>query len=293
MGISGSQDLRHKTAFLRRLRESALSPSQRKIADYLARHYRTAAAQTAAQLAATLETSEATVIRLALRLGYRGYPDLRRQLHDMIHDDLTSIELLERPLQAARKDRDTLASVVRSQMTQMRAVADLSRDDVARVVKGLSAAPRVYVTGHRASASAAAFFGYWLAKVHADVVTLTSGGSLEYDAFRSVPAGAWMVGIAFPRYPRETVELVDFAREERMMVAAVTDSVLSPLAKRADVVLALPTEPVSFVDAACAVQALLAAILVDYGRVARERTETMLGRFERSAARHGLFHSAK
>jgi DNA-binding MurR/RpiR family transcriptional regulator len=282
----------HKTAFLRRLHESALSPSQQKIADYLSRHYRMAAAQTAAQVAATLQTSEATVIRFAIHLGFRGYPDLRRHLHHMIHDDLTSIDLLGRPLRAEGKERDTLASVVRAQMAQMRAVADLPRDDVARVVKGLYGAPRVYVVGHRASASSAAFFGYWLSKVHADVVTLTSGGSLEYDAFRSVPAGSWLVAIAFPRYPRETVELLDFAREERITVAAVTDTVMSPIAKRADVALPLPTEPVTFVDAACATQALLAALLVDYGRLARERTETMLGRFERAAARHGLFHSA-
>ena len=152
--------------------------------------------------------------------------------------------------------------------------------------------PRVHIVGHRASASAAAFLGYWLAKVHPDVVTLSTGGSLEYDVFRSVPSGSWLIAIAFPRYPRETVELMDFAREERVTVAAITDSVLSPVAKRADIILPLPAEPMTFVDASCATQALLAALLVDYGRLARERTEAMLSRFERVAARHAIFHGA-
>jgi DNA-binding MurR/RpiR family transcriptional regulator len=283
----------HKTAFFRRVHDSALSPSQRKIAAHLARHYRTAAAQTAAEVAARLGTSEATVIRFAIRLGYPGYPELRRQLHRMIHDDLTSIELLSRPLPTHGKSRDTLASVVQTQMEQMRGVAaDVSRDDFTRVVKGLHAAPRVYVTGHRASASAAAFLGYWLAKVHPDVVTLNTGGSLEYDAFRSVPPAAWLVAIAFPRYPRETIELMDGAREVGIAIVAITNSVLSPAAKRADVILPVPAEPVTFVDGACAVHSLLAALLVEYGRLARERTETMLGRFERLATRHAIFHSA-
>ncbi len=280
----------HKTAFFRRLRDSALSPSQRKIADYLARHYRLAAAQTAAEVAATLQTSEATVIRFAIRLGYRGYPDLRRQLHHMIHDDLTSIDLLSRPLRAHGRRRDTLASVVQAQMAQVRTVADLSRDDFTRVVKGLHGAPRVYVVGHRASASAAAFLGYWLGKVHPDVVTLSQGGSLEYDVFRSVPTGSWLMAIAFPRYPRETIELLDFAREERATVTAITDSVVSPVAKRADIVFPLPNEPMTFVDGSCATHALLAALLVDYGRLTRERTESMLSRFERVAARGAIFH---
>lgn len=56
--------------------------------------------------------------------------------------------------------------------------------------------------------------------------------------------------------------------------------------------LTLPTEPVTFVDASCATQGLLAALVVDHGRLARERTEIIPGRLERAAARHVLFQGA-
>ena len=281
-----------KRAFFKRLQGASLSPKFRTIARYLAQHYRTAASLTAAEVAAAVDTSEATVIRFALRLGYAGYPDLRRQLQRMLHEDLTSVELLARPLAPRGRRRDALTSVVRAEIEHLRSLAaDLPRDDLARLVRGLRAAPRVYVTGHRASASLATFLGYTLGKVHADVVTLTGGGSAAYDAFRTVPPAAWLVAIAFPRYPRETLELVDFARDERMSVAAITDSPLSPVAKRADVVLAAGTEPVSFVDSYCAPQALIAALLVEYGLRARPHAEALLERFERVAARRGVFHS--
>jgi len=283
-----------KSVFFRRLQESALSPSQRRIASYLAGQYRTAASQTAAEVARTVKTSEATVIRLALRLGYGGYPRLRRQLHRMLHEDLTSIELLSRPLPAGGKARDTLTSVVQAEIQHLRTLAaELPREEFNRLVRGLTDASRIYVVGHRASAPLAEFLGYTLAKVRDEVVTLTDGGSRAYDAFRAVPASTWLVAIGFPRYPRETVELVEFAAEEGLRVAAITDTVLSPLAKSADIVLPVRAEPVSFVDSHGAAQALVASLLVEYGQRNRERTRDRLARFERIAARHAIFHGAE
>jgi DNA-binding MurR/RpiR family transcriptional regulator len=87
------------------------------------------------------------------------------------------------------------------------------------------------------------------------------------------------------------VELVDFARHEQITAAAITDRVLSPLAKRADLTLIIKANPVSFVDSHCAPSALLAALLVEYGMVAQAQTETMLRRFERIVELRGIFHS--
>jgi DNA-binding MurR/RpiR family transcriptional regulator len=288
-----ARGLGDKQSFFRRLQESALSPSQRRIASYLAAQYRTAASQTAAEVARTVKTSEATVIRLALRLGYDGYPRLRRQLHRMLAEDLTSIELLGRPLPASGKARDTLTSVVQAEIQHLRTLAaELPREEFNRLVGGLTEATRVYVVGHRASAPLAEFLGYTLAKVRDEVVTLTEGGSRAWDAFRAVPASTWLVAIGFPRYPRETVELVKAAAEEGLTVAAITDTVLSPLAKSADIVLPVRAEPVSFVDSHGAGQAVIAALLVEYGQKNRERTRERLARFERMATRHAFFHNA-
>jgi DNA-binding MurR/RpiR family transcriptional regulator len=281
-----------KSTFFRRIQERALSPKQRAIGSYLTRHYHTAVSQTAAEIAVGVGTSEATVIRFATQLGYAGYPELKQHLHRMVREDLTSLELLARPLRADGKRRDTLTSVVQAEMQHLRTLAEwTSREDVTRLVKGLVVARRVYVVGHRASAPLAQFLGYTLGKIHEDVVTITTGASGAYDAFRTVPAPSWLIGIAFPRYPRETLDLMAFAREEGIVVAAITDSPLSPAARPANLVLPVESEPVSFVDAHCAPQALIATVLVEYGVRARERTAAGLGRFERLALRHAMFHT--
>ena len=282
-----------KSEFLRRVQERPLSPKHQQLAQYIALHYRTAAALTAAQLAAEMGTSEATVIRLARELGYEGYPDLRRQLHGMIREDLDSLELLARERSRSGR-RDTLATMITTEVNHLNGLAlEVSRPDFNRLVEGLVMAGRVYIVGHRASASLAHFFGYSLAKVHPDVITLAGESDVGFDAFRSVPQNSWMIAIGFARYPRETVELMDFARHEGIMLGAITDRVLSPLAKRADLSLIIKADPVSFVDSHCAPSALIAAVLVEYGMVAQAQSEAMLRRFERIVKLRGLFHVEK
>jgi DNA-binding MurR/RpiR family transcriptional regulator len=279
-----------KSDFFGRLQRVSLSPRQRVIAHYLADNYRNAASHTASELGLITKTSEATVIRLAKDLGYAGFPGLRRQLHNMLREDLTSLQLLARERELHTKHLDTLTNVVQTEAGHLRALASsISRDNFNHFVTALLKARRVYIAGHRAATSLAHFFGYNLAKVHKDVVILTDQGTASYDVFRTVPAKSWLIAIAFRRYPRETVELLDFVRSERISVAAITDSPFSPIAKRADITISLEAAPISFVDSYCAQQALITAILVEYARRGRRRTEAILKRFEGIASSRNFF----
>ena len=84
----------------------------------------------------------------------------------------------------------------------------------------------------------------------------------------AVRPGACLLRIVFPRYARETLQLMQFAR-----------------------VVPVEAEPVSFVDAHCAPPALIAAGLVEYSLRARERTEARPSRFERLTARHSICYA--
>jgi hypothetical protein len=85
--------------------------------------------------------------------------------------------------------------------------------------------------------------------------------------------------------------LVEIEDGRLVNVMGDQDSLLSPAARHADLVLPVEAEPVSFVDAQCASQAIIATLLVEYGLRARERTEAGLGSFERLAVRHAFFHT--
>lgn len=286
--------MRARPALLEKIRNGAtrLSRKQAAVAAFLAEEHQKAAFMTAAELARHLGVSEATVIRCAVALGYDGYPALRRHLHQIVQEDLTSTELFALPLRRGGREQDWLRTVVEKEVENLtRLTKEVPGDDLDRLARQVVRAHKVIVAGFRASASLAHFLGYNLGKIHEGVVTVTGGASGAYDHFRSFPGPAVLVAIGFPRYPREILELMDFAREERLFVAALTDSVLSPLAKRADLVIPVRAELVSFVDSYCAPQAVIAALLIQVSLKNREKTETLLGRFEAIAQRRRFFYA--
>ena len=62
------------------------------------------------------------------------------------------------------------------------------------------------------------------------------------------PQGSVVVGISFPRYTKWTVDMLRFAHDRGLTVAALTSDMGSPLAEYATHTLTIPYRLVSFID---------------------------------------------
>jgi DNA-binding MurR/RpiR family transcriptional regulator len=78
-----------------RIREAMpeFSPSFIRLADFLLDSYIQSAFLTATELAHTLDIDPATVVRFSQRLGYRGYPELQREIREKV-----KFELIDEPV---------------------------------------------------------------------------------------------------------------------------------------------------------------------------------------------------
>ena len=73
----------------------SLSKGHKLIANYILSQYDKAAFMTAQKLGKTVGVSESTVVRFASELGYDGYPELQRQLQDLMRNKLTAVQRIE------------------------------------------------------------------------------------------------------------------------------------------------------------------------------------------------------
>lgn len=73
-----------------RIRQSypQLSPSLKRLANYLLDNYIQASFLTATELAHRLDLDAATVVRFSQRVGYPGYPELQREVRDKVRHEL-------------------------------------------------------------------------------------------------------------------------------------------------------------------------------------------------------------
>ena len=72
-----------------------LSKGHKKIAEYIAENYDKAAFMTASKLGEKVGVSESTVVRFASILGFKGYPELQKELQRMIKSKLTAVQRME------------------------------------------------------------------------------------------------------------------------------------------------------------------------------------------------------
>ena len=73
----------------------SFSKGQKKLATYINDNYDKAAFLTAARLGETVGVSESTVVRFAIHLGYKGYPEFQKALEELVRNKLNSIQRME------------------------------------------------------------------------------------------------------------------------------------------------------------------------------------------------------
>ena len=262
-----------------------LTPTQRRIAQSLVQHGPSAAYLSAAEVAELAGVSQPSVTRFAMALGYAGYPALRRELRALAGGPAGTSDAGENAMQRA----------LRAETRHLERVAD-ELADLSAVEKaaGLLAGSRpLLVLGLRAAAPLASYFGYFAAKVHADVRVLDGGGTMlldRLDQARAAGAGA-LLAIVLPRYPRETLDVMREAKASGLAVVALTDSGVSPAAGFADVVLPAPVGTQLVFDLHTGPMAMAMVLLQAMCDAAPEVAQGRLEEFEATAARRHIFEA--
>ncbi len=250
-----------------------LSPSQRKVAQFLVDHPEDAAYLSSARLGALLGVSESTVIRLAARLGFEGYPDMQRELHGEVRRMLGPAEILDR-LSEVPAD-DVFSRVFRQDIENLAATAEsISYTALHEAVEALLVARHIYVVGMRRAYPLAYLCAHYLNQslLKATLLDL-QGGTLAEEI---LPMGSedLLIAISFPRYAGYTMRVLRYAKRVGCRTVAVTDSELSPVGRVADIVLSARYDTqspfASNVAGMSVVAALAAAVSLRRHRQARD-----------------------
>ena len=281
-----------KIGFLTKIKENSaeLAGKQVDIADYIIRHYDKAAFLTAARLAAEVEVSESTVIRFAVSLGYTGYPEFQKHLQRIIREELTSTERLEVSLDSEGND-DILSRIFFQEIDNMQGLFNgFPREELRVAADAISKANRVFVTGIRAARGLAQHFAFQLGRIHENVVEVSSAQQETWDFIKGGTPNDLLFAIAFPRYPRETVELVNFALRLNMHVTGLTDRMSSPIARQCRPILLAPVEMVTFVDLYSGPLAILSALVAEVAFRNEKKAFAYLQKFEEFARQMRVFY---
>ena len=265
-----------------------LSKGQKQLAAYITENYDRAAFITASKMGRIVGVSESTVVRFAYALGYDGYPELQKSLQELIRNKLTSVQRIQ--LTGDLQPNDVLRSVLKSDVSNIRATIDsIDNASLNAAINALLEAKKVYIVGLMSAAPLAQFLAYYLGFVMDNVVMVSGAmGNIYEDLFR-ISSEDVCIGISFPRYSNRTIDALDFARGKGATIIAITDSVSSPIAEKAEHALIARSDMAGFADSLVAPLSLINAIIVACSLRRREQVSNTLSQLEGIWGSHGVY----
>lgn len=223
-----------------------LSRQLKLIAQHIDQHRQQMVVARVQDLAEACQVQPSAVVRFAQRFGFSGYSELQAVFREAYGPSAPNNSYQQR-----------IRAVIDSHPAQMKS-SDLARgfidtcragledlqqhfDDAAfeAAVDLLQHADHIYVTAVRRMFPIAAYLGYALQHTRKRVVLLDGIGGIQHQQLQGLRAGDVLVAVSMPPYGPETRHAAQMAHVRKARVLALTDSALSPIARDADVVLAV------------------------------------------------------
>lgn len=214
---------------------SDLPPAEKRLADVLLQYQMDLPSYTAGELADKAQVSKATAARLIRTLGYKTYPDAKRQIRK--DQDWGSP-------QAGLADKETqsqsvsIARTMQMDLDNIRTTVDgLPEKTLAEVSDAIVKARRVWIMGLRSGYGLAHQAAHYFTMMKNDVQVLPAGGASYSHEVASIAKGDVMLVIAFRRRPRLLPTIIREARAAGAITILITDLSALASAKAANHVL--------------------------------------------------------
>ncbi len=255
-------------------RLNRISAKRQEIIRPIFEHPRSFVLSNVRSMAERLGTDPATVVRIVRGLGFPGFREFQHYLHELSLAFATSADTMQSATPSAGISGH-VADSLELDFKNLQALKNtLDTKRLAESAKRFYEARRIVVMGSDLAAVLAEYLEYHLVLLGLNAFAATSGGKIVHLT-RNVTAKDIVVAL------RHTVEGVQSARRRGAHCIAVTDTLLSPLARVSDETFLAGIGSNSFGASYAAPVALLNALIGAIGqhrrpitlRIAREISE--------------------
>ena len=245
-------------------RQAELTAAERKLSAVLLADSLVAGLQSITRLAETAEVSTPTVIRLARKLGFEGFPDFQNAIREEV------AARIKRPLaklEAARTDPadhiiprfiEAISANINRTLDQL----DLTEfDSVAALLS--DPARRLHLLGGRITRSNAHYFYNHLQIIRPNVMLLDSSPSVWPQALLDMDVASTLIVFDIRRYERELEKLATLATGQGANIVLFTDAWGSPIERCATHTFRAMVEVPSAWDSTLAINFLIEALIAE------------------------------
>lgn len=259
----------------------ALAPAQRRVARFFRENTDRLGFYSAADIAAQLDTSDATVVRTAQALGFHGLADLKRALlsDTCATPEPTPSGRLHATLRHGSSPAEVLDHVIDVHAAALDVARTRLREPFPAAVALLAQADRIVVSGTGPTAAVARYAAVLLGRIGRPAATITSTGLSLADDALALCRGDALILLAYTRLHHHATVLLQVAQLRRVPVLLVTDAVTD--AAGVDLTLSCPRGLPSQTSSHAVTVLLLEALIVALAAADPARATTALTELNR------------
>ncbi len=254
-----------------------LPPNQKVLAEFILNHLEEISFWSIHNLASQAGTSSASVVRLAQRLGYAGYPAMREDVvnilkTEMNRDHVSRIETLE---------GDVLSMVANQDVQDINeTLKQINRSDFSSAVDSILTAKRVYTAGLGISNLMSEILAYQLNQVGIAASSLRAGTTSFLEQLAFFEKTDLLITFSYPPYSEVTIELAKLSRKKGTKVLAITNKPAAPITFHSDISLQVKSENVLFTNAFAAISVIINALATECAHRDKTKAQLMLSHFQ-------------
>ncbi|CAN7385059.1 MurR/RpiR family transcriptional regulator [Caulobacter sp. LjRoot300] len=256
-----------RTAILERY--DSLSKRLQQIARYVLDEPNEMALETLAVISERCGVQPSAIVRFAKSFGYPGASQMQRLFRDGLlsgHAGLGYGERVRHFNEAVAKKpesgADVLAEFVEGNTLALQNLGQtVSEADMANAVRLIDKAETVYVVGFRRSFPVASYLAYSLQQLNKRTLFIDGVAGLTKQQVQTIGSRDLLIAVSYHPYAEETVHAVELAAQRGAKILSISDSLVSPIAKAASLVLHVRESEVrtfrSLAASICLAQALV------------------------------------
>jgi DNA-binding MurR/RpiR family transcriptional regulator len=254
---------------------SELSPSFRRLADFILQQQLDVALMTATELAQQMDVDAATVVRFSQTLGYNGFREMIREIRGIVKEELTSAYSASLN---ATNDIELIRGLLENEKHNLALAQSQLTEQVNTILPALAGANQIWVVGQGAGTHLAALCASALRELGLSATSIAPNPLEAARNLKGVGAEDMVIGFSLTGMDLGVANAITFAQGRGAKTVAFSDSPVTAAAIAAEASVICPsptqTQTPSFTGLAALIVVLIAAFSVRYpDRAAKARAD--------------------
>jgi DNA-binding MurR/RpiR family transcriptional regulator len=253
-------------------RYEGLSKRLQQIGRYILDEPNDIALETLAVIASRCGVQPSAIVRFAKSFGFDGASQMQKLFRDGLLSNNAALGYSERVRQLGEtanakgaEPADLLAEFVEGNTLAVNNLLQtISGADMKSAVDAIGAASTVHVVGFRRSFPVASYLAYSLLQAGKRATFIDGVGGLAAAQAKAIGPDDLLIAVSYQPYAEETVGIVEAAVAQGGKVLAISDSLVSPIAKPAAIVLHVRESEVRKFRSLSASMCLAQALVINY-----------------------------